>query len=122
MTTSDPANVYSLALQGVDVEPIARPRGSGALLVTVDGVVVLSTEGRGRRITIRADAEPAAIRAAVATLVSHLTAGRAPGRQPDVVIETIDGEPAGTSEGARVLLDAGFRREGRSLRYYASIS
>ena len=44
------------------------------------------------------------------------------GRKPDVVTETINGEPAGTSESAKVLLDAGFRREGLALRYYASIS
>ena len=123
IATSDPSNVYSLALQGVDVDPMTRPRGSGALLVTIDGVVVVSTEGRGRRITIRADAEPEAIRAAVATLVSHLTAVRgATGRKPDVVTETMNGEPAGTSESAQVLLEAGFRREGLALRYYASIS
>jgi ATP-dependent Lhr-like helicase len=123
IATSDPANVYSLTLQGVDVDPMTRPRGTGALLVTVDGVVVVSTEGRGRRITIRVDAEPETIRVAIATLVAHLTAVRgASGRKPDVVTETINGEPAGTSEGAGVLLDAWFRREGLALRYYASIS
>lgn len=121
MASSDPANVYALSLPGVEIDSIARPRGSGALLVTVAGIVVLSAEGRGRRITIRPGVEPAVINAAIAALVAHVSSARGAGRGNDVVVETIDGEPAGTSAWAQVLRDAGFRSEGRSFRYYAAI-
>ena len=121
MATSDPANVYALPLQGVESDPISRPRGSGALLVTVDGTVVLSAEGHGRRIAIRPGAAPSVIRAAVSALVGHITSGRGVGHRRDVVAETIDGESAASSGWAQAFFDAGFRRDGQSLRYYAAI-
>jgi ATP-dependent Lhr-like helicase len=49
---SDPANPYSLALPGVERDPLSRPRGRGGILVTRRGVVQLMAEGRGRRITL----------------------------------------------------------------------
>jgi ATP-dependent Lhr-like helicase len=52
VAASDPANVYNLALDASVREPLSRPRGSGALLVTRAGRVAISVEGRGRRITI----------------------------------------------------------------------
>jgi len=121
MATSDPANVYSLPLQGAAVDSITRPRGTGALLVTIGGAVALSAEGRGRRITISPDAGPDVRQAAIEALVRHLTSDRGAERRRDVVVETIDGEPAGSSGSAQLLLDAGFRSEGRALRYYAAI-
>jgi hypothetical protein len=33
-----------------DRDPLSRPRGAGALLVTRGGKVILSIEGRGRRV------------------------------------------------------------------------
>jgi ATP-dependent Lhr-like helicase len=121
MASSDPANVYALSLPGVEIDSIARPRGSGALLVTVAGIVVLSTEGRGRRITIRPGVEPAVINAAISALVAHVSSARGTGRGHDVVVESINGEPAGVSAWAQLLRDAGFKSEGRSLRYYARL-
>jgi ATP-dependent Lhr-like helicase len=121
MATTDPANVYSLPLQGVNVDSITRPRGSGALLVTIGGVVVLSAEGRGRRITIRPETGAEARQAAIEALLKHLMSSHGAGRRHDVVVETIDGESAGSSRWAALLLDVGFRREGRNLRYYAAI-
>jgi ATP-dependent Lhr-like helicase len=121
MATSDPANVYALSLPGVESDPIARPRGSGALLVTVGGNVVLSAEGRGRRITIRSEVEPDGIRAAISAFVSRVTATRGVGRRQDIVAETINGESAASSRWAPLFLDAAFKRDGRSLRYYATI-
>jgi ATP-dependent Lhr-like helicase len=50
LATSDPANPYSLKLEGVDRDPLARPRGSGALLVTRAGRVALAVEARGKRV------------------------------------------------------------------------
>ena len=51
IAASDPANVYNLSLENVDRDPISRPRGSGAYLVTRGGRIALSVEGRGKRIT-----------------------------------------------------------------------
>jgi ATP-dependent Lhr-like helicase len=52
VSASDPANVYNLALDPSLRDPLSRPRGSGAVLVTRAGRVAISVEGRGRRITI----------------------------------------------------------------------
>ena len=49
LAASDPANVYNLPMDLADRDPLSRPRGAGALLVTQGGRVVLSIEGRGRR-------------------------------------------------------------------------
>ena len=47
MVTSDPANVYALPLTGeIEVDPLARPRGAGSVIVTVQGRIVLTAEGR----------------------------------------------------------------------------
>jgi ATP-dependent Lhr-like helicase len=119
---SDPANVYTLPLQGVEIEALARPRGTGAYLVTVAGIVVVAAEGRGRRISVRPEVTPGDVGKAFAALAARLTTNRSPGRREDIVVESIDGEPAGSSPWAQPLLDAGFRREGLLLRYYASIA
>ncbi len=50
IASSDPANPYTLALEGMDRDPLSRPRGSGALLVMRAGRVALAVEGRGKRI------------------------------------------------------------------------
>jgi ATP-dependent Lhr-like helicase len=121
MATSDPANVFALPLLGMDIDPMTRPRGSGALLVTVSGAVVVTAEARGRRMSIRPDIDREVLSAALTALVSHLVSSPGSIRRHDVVAETINGEPAGASDLGNVFLEAGFRREGRSLRYYAAI-
>jgi ATP-dependent Lhr-like helicase len=50
LAASDPANVYNLLMDLADRDPLSRPRGAGALLVTRGGKVILSIEGRGRRV------------------------------------------------------------------------
>jgi ATP-dependent helicase Lhr and Lhr-like helicase len=52
MAASDPANVYNLPLELVDRDPLSRPRGSGALLVTRGGRVAIAIEGRGKRFSV----------------------------------------------------------------------
>lgn len=52
ISASDPANVYGLPIEGGERDPLSRPRGTGALLVTWGGRVALSVEGRGRRVVI----------------------------------------------------------------------
>ena len=51
LAASDPANVYNLPLELADRDPLSRPRGAGALLVTRGGRVALSVEGRGKTVT-----------------------------------------------------------------------
>jgi ATP-dependent Lhr-like helicase len=50
IAAGDPANVYAWTLSGIERDPLSRPRGSGALLVTRRGRVALSVEGRGRNV------------------------------------------------------------------------
>jgi ATP-dependent helicase Lhr and Lhr-like helicase len=52
MAANDPANVYNLPLELVDRDPLSRPRGSGALLVTRGGRVAIAIEGRGKRFSV----------------------------------------------------------------------
>ena len=76
MAASDPANVYSLPLESVERDPLSRPRGIGALLVTRGGRVAIAVEARGKRYTVAdwlsADEAVAAKRA----LVEHLRGER----------------------------------------------
>lgn len=77
MAASDPANVYNLPLELIERDPLSRPRGSGALLVTRGGRIAIAAEARGRRFTIAnwLTAEEAA--AAKAALREHLRGERA---------------------------------------------
>jgi ATP-dependent Lhr-like helicase len=52
LTTSDPANVYNLPMDMIDRDPLSRPRGAGALIVTRGGRVAIAVEGRGKRLTV----------------------------------------------------------------------
>jgi ATP-dependent helicase Lhr and Lhr-like helicase len=76
MAASDPANVYNLALELVDRDPLSRPRGPGGLLVTRNGRVAISIEGRGRRYAVAEwmSAEETAI--AKQLLIEHLRGER----------------------------------------------
>ncbi|MGQ0645951.1 MAG: DEAD/DEAH box helicase [Gemmatimonadaceae bacterium] len=121
--SSDPANVYSLPLAGdAEADPIARPRGTGALLVTVDGGIVLSAEGRGSRLRVREGADAEVVRQAVLALLERLTTRDQRGRRGrDIVVESINGEAAMTSAHAPALHEAGFRTQGRNLRFYPKV-
>jgi ATP-dependent Lhr-like helicase len=118
MAASDPANPYSLPLERIDRDPLSRPRGAGALLVTRAGRVVVSVEGRGRRLTLAPDLSPSDTTEAVGALVSHLTRGeRSTRRGRGIQVDTIDGQPALSSPRSAALQAAGFRRETSGLRY-----
>jgi ATP-dependent Lhr-like helicase len=119
MSASDPANAYALPLPvGDDDRPaIARPRGRGGLLVTRRGRVVIAAEGRGRRVTVSGDASEEDVRLGVVSLVAHLTLPLPGGqRRHDLDIETIDGAAATKSPHAAAFVEAGFRRNGLTLR------
>ena len=119
MATSDPANVYALPLvvSPEDRPAIARPRGGGAVLVTRRGRVVIAAEGRGRRITVSAEATEDDVHRAAESLVAHLTVPLPLGqRRRDLELETIDGAAATRSPHAAAFVAAGYRRDGLTLR------
>jgi ATP-dependent helicase Lhr and Lhr-like helicase len=72
MAASDPANVYNLPLELVDRDPLSRPRGSGALIVTRGGRVAMAAEARGRRFSVAAWLSPEDTAAAKAALIEYL--------------------------------------------------
>jgi len=122
MSVSDPANVYALPLApGTESDPLARPRGAGALLVTNGGRVVLVAEGRGSRLRVRDDTPPEEVASAARALAERLTARQGTARRKDVIVETIDGERAAGSRYAQALRDAGFKGMGTGLRWYAGL-
>jgi ATP-dependent Lhr-like helicase len=122
MATSDPANPYSLALEGVARDPLSRPRGAGALLVTRAGNVIIAAEARGQRLVVASDLDDSVVSQAAAALATHLMSrGRVERRQRDLKIITIDGRPAGVSEYVNAFTSAGFLRSGMTLRYLAPV-
>ena len=72
MAASDPANVYNLPLELIDRDPLSRPRGSGALLVTRGGRVAIAVEGRGRRYSVAEWLSPEDTAEAKRVLLEHL--------------------------------------------------
>ena len=72
LAASDPANPYSLHLPQVERDPLSRPRGRGATLVTQRGRVVLASESRGRRVTVSPTLSASEAAAADAALAAHL--------------------------------------------------
>jgi hypothetical protein len=72
IAASDPANVYALPMDLADKDPLSRPRGAGALLVTRGGKVVMAIEGRGRRTVAAEGASKGNIQQAKELAASHL--------------------------------------------------
>jgi ATP-dependent Lhr-like helicase len=119
MSVNDPANVFNLPLpQDPSRDPFVRPRGRGALLVTIHGVVVLLAELRGERIVVRPGTTNEAVTRAVHALVAHMTAQT----KRDLVVETIDGHPASGSRYLDAFREVGFKRGTVGLRYYRPLS
>ncbi|MEP6732471.1 MAG: DEAD/DEAH box helicase [bacterium] len=122
MPTSDPANVYGLPLApGVEADPLARPRGAGATLVTVGGRIVLTAESRGTRVRVRDGALSDDVREAARALGDRMVRRQGPARRRDLVVETIDGERSAGSRWAEAFLEAGYRGMGTGLRFFAGI-
>ena len=72
MAASDPANIYNLPLELLDRDPLSRPRGSGALLVTRSGRIAMAAEARGRRFSVGDWLSPEEVAAAKKALIEHL--------------------------------------------------
>jgi hypothetical protein len=99
---------------------MARPRGAGAAFATLDGAIVVTAEGRGKRLQVRPGTAMGVVRQAVTALAALYLATGTRERPRDVIVETIDGDSASTSPFAAALLDAGFRSDGLHLRLYPS--
>jgi len=122
LTTSDPANVYALPLApGVESDPLARPRGVGAMLVTLGGRIIIAAEGRGGRLRVREGASLGDVREAARALGERLVRRAGTARRRDVIVETIDGGRAAGSRWAEAFREAGFRGMGTRLRYFAGV-
>jgi ATP-dependent Lhr-like helicase len=117
MSVTDPANVYSLPMpHDAARDPFVKPRSRGALLVTFDGAVVMIAERRGERILIRPSTPEAIVTRGGAALVAHFSDQTT----RDLVVETIDGQPASGSMHLDAFRAAGFRRGRVGLRHCRS--
>lgn len=121
IAASDPANAHALPVaDDADHDALARPRGAGAVLVVAGGRVMLTVEGRGKRIAIRRDIAAGQLRSSVDAWLRHVVP-RSPERRHGLIVETINGELATGSAHVQALLDAGFRRQPGGLRYDAPL-
>lgn len=113
LAAGDPANAYGAGLEWPD--PLAgshRPgRKAGAIVVLVDGRLVLFVERGGRSLLSFTD-DPAAL-AAGARALAETVRGGALGR---VTVQRADGESALSGPVADALTDAGFALTPRGLR------
>jgi ATP-dependent Lhr-like helicase len=120
MATSDPANVYTLPLtEGSNVDPLGRPRGAGATIVTMEGRIVIASESRGARLRIAHGATTDDVIQAARSLGDRLVQRSGKARRRDAIVESIDGERAAGSRWADAFVEAGYRVMSNILRYYA---
>jgi ATP-dependent Lhr-like helicase len=118
MTATDPANVFNLPMpQDPSRDPFVRSRGRGALFVTIDGVVAMTADRRGTRVAIRPDTADSVVTRAAEALAAHLSSRTS----RDIIIETIDGQPASGSRHADAFRAAGFKRGTTGLRFYQKL-
>ncbi|MDQ6888311.1 MAG: DEAD/DEAH box helicase [Gemmatimonadota bacterium] len=117
LAASDPANVYALPLEGTERDPLSRPRGAGALLVTRAGIVIVSVESRGRRVMVAEAATIELVADAARALASYLERGTTGiWRRRSVTIESVNGVSALSSPLVEAFVAAGFRRATDGLR------
>ena len=115
LAAADPANPYGAALPWprrgeTDRRPFQR--AAGASVVLVDGIAALYVERGGRSLqTLPALDDPAVAAAALGAL--HQLVGD--GRDRELVITRIDGEPVATSPHRDALLATGFSAGYRGL-------
>jgi ATP-dependent Lhr-like helicase len=118
MGVVDPANVHSLPVRPEMRDGFARA-ARGGVLASIAGEVVLVSDRRGRAMRVRdgmrADDVTRAVRATLDYLTQRMYKPR------DIVLESIDGRPAATSEHAVAFVAAGFRRATRALRWYRPV-
>ncbi|MDB4878163.1 MAG: associated domain protein [Gemmatimonadetes bacterium] len=118
ISVTDPANVFTLPMpQSAERDPFVKPRSRGALLVTVDGIVMMIAERRGARIVIRPETPDVVVTEAARALLAHLVEQVS----RDIAVETIDGQPASGSRYLDAFRAAGFKRGTTGLRFYRKV-
>ena len=113
LAATDPANAWGSALPWPELrDPSARPaRRVGATAILVDGALAVWLEPKAKRFTT-APLPDEIIELALAIGLPRLAAKA---RRRELLIETVDGVPAGESPFARSLLAAGARIDYRGL-------
>jgi ATP-dependent Lhr-like helicase len=119
LSASDPANVQNLPLDPERRDSFARVRGRGAWIATISGLVVLVAESRGKAMRVRPGMSEADVTRAAKAMADHLV--RRGSRPRDLVVDTINDEPAARSGVYPAFAAAGYRRTTRAIRYYATI-
>ncbi|MBK5305128.1 MAG: ATP-dependent helicase [Frankiaceae bacterium] len=115
LAATDPANPYGAALPWPPSDGGHRPgRKAGALVVLVDGALVLYVERGGRTLLSFRDDD-----SSVAPAVDALALAVRDGALGRLTVEKADGEPALTSALGLALEAAGFRPTPRGLRLRA---
>ncbi|MCW2605887.1 MAG: associated domain protein [Frankiales bacterium] len=115
MASTDPANPYGAALPWPPQESGHRPgRKAGALVVLVDGQLVLYVERGGKTLLSFRDEDTC-----LAPAVDALALAVRDGALGKLTVEKADGEPALTSALGLALETAGFRPTSRGLRLRA---
>jgi ATP-dependent Lhr-like helicase len=115
LAATDPANPYGAALPWPASDGGHRPgRKAGALVVLVDGALVLYVERGGRTLLSFRDDE-----ACIGPAVDALALAVRDGALGRLTVEKADGEPALTSALGLALEAAGFRPTPRGLRLRA---
>ena len=118
LSSADPANVQNLPLPPEKRDSFARTRGRGAWIATLNGVIVLIAESRGKTMRVRPGTPEGDVTRVAKAMGEHLV--RRSARPRDLVVESIDGVNAATSAYYSAFAAAGFRRTTRAIRYYAS--
>ncbi|AZG44871.1 ATP-dependent helicase [Gordonia insulae] len=114
LAATDPANPYGAALDWPSASEDGghRPgRKPGALVVLVDGTLVVFVE-RGGKTVLTFTQSPAALEAAAGALASLVRAGRV----SRLMIDQVDSQPVLATEFARILVAAGFATTPRGVR------
>ena len=117
MAANDPANAYALPVVGGAIDPLTRPRGPGALLITRAGRVIMTSERKGARVRIASDVTEDDVRDAAGAFMTHFAPPPGTLRRRDVVVETIDGASATRSRWAQVFRESGMTGLAGALRF-----
>ncbi|MEP6833732.1 MAG: DEAD/DEAH box helicase [Gemmatimonas sp.] len=117
MAAIDPANAYALPVAGGPIDPLTRPRGPGAFLITLAGRVIMTSERKGARVRIALDATEFDVRTAALALMKHFAPAPGTMRRRDVVVETINAEKATRSPWAPLLRELGMTGRAGALRF-----
>ena len=114
LATVDPANAWGSALPWPQLaDPDAKPaRRTGSSVVLVDGALALWIEPKGKRLATGAGIAAETIELALSVGTPLLAMKQ---RRRELLIETINGQPAGQSPWAKGLLAAGARIDYRGL-------